>query len=58
LAGVQEIIDGVLREKWPVVFTSGRQGALVSVGGKQWPVVVDGEYLVLANPRFLKSDQQ
>jgi uncharacterized membrane protein len=55
LAGVQEIVDGVLQDKWPVVFTDGRQSALAPVGaGKQWPVVVDGEYMVLANPRFLE----
>ena len=56
LAGVPEVIAGMLKEHWPVVYTGGHQFALVNIeGGRQWPVAVDGEYLVLANPRYAKE---
>ncbi|HUK82548.1 MAG TPA: glycosyltransferase family 39 protein [Verrucomicrobiae bacterium] len=56
LAGVPDVIEGMVQKKWPVVFTGGHQVALVNIGGvKQWPVAVDGEYLVLANPQFTKA---
>jgi hypothetical protein len=55
LTGVQEVVDGILREQWPIVYHGGSQVALVNVGnGKQWPVTVGGEYLVMQNPRFNK----
>ncbi len=58
LKGVQDVIDGVLGEKWPVVYTGGEQVAVVSVGGgKSWPVAVEGEYIVFGNPRFVKGTQ-
>jgi hypothetical protein len=55
LKGVPEVMAVVLQERWPLVYEGGRQAALVNVGGRQWPVVVDGEYMVLANPRFAKA---
>ncbi len=56
LKGVQEVMDGMIQEKWPVVFSGGHQVALADVGqGKRWPVVVGGEYLVMANPQFMKG---
>jgi hypothetical protein len=55
LKGVPEVIDTVLQDRWPVVYSGGRQTALANVGGRQWPVTVGGEYMVLANPRFTKA---
>ena len=59
LAGVQEVVDRAVQARWPVVFTGGHPIALLNVGnGKQWPVVIDGEYMVLANPRFAGDNQK
>jgi hypothetical protein len=55
LKGVPEIMATVLQDRWPIVYMGGRQAAVVDVGGRQWPVTVDGEYMVLANPRFTKA---
>ena len=55
LKGVPEVISTVLQERWPVVYMGGRQAAVVNVAGRQWPVTVDGEYMVLANPRWAKA---
>jgi hypothetical protein len=54
LAGVPEAVDGMLREQWPIVVVAGEKAAVVNIGNTRWPVVVNGEYLVLANPRFAK----
>lgn len=55
LKGVREVVGQMVREQWPVVYHGGRQVAYAPVGeGLAWPVAVEGEYLVLANPRFLK----
>ena len=55
LKGVPEVVATVLQDRWPVVYLGGRQATLVNVGGRQWPVTVAGEYMVLANPRFAKT---
>ncbi len=58
LGGVQEIIDEVMGQKWPVVYAGGEQVAAVPVGGgKRWPVTVEGEYMVFANPRLANVAQ-
>lgn len=55
LTGVKEVVGQMVREGWPVVYHGGRQVAYAPVGnGISWPVAVDGEYIVLANPRFIR----
>lgn len=54
LAGVPEAVDGMIREQWPIVAVAGEKAAVVNIGSNRWPVVVNGEYLVLANPRLVK----
>jgi 4-amino-4-deoxy-L-arabinose transferase-like glycosyltransferase len=54
LEGVPEIVNAMLEQHWPVVWHSGEQYVLAPLGdGKNWPVALGGEYLVLANPRFV-----
>ena len=53
--GVPELMAVILEEEWPVVATTGREVRLKTFEpGGRWPVAVGGEYLVLANPRFVK----
>ena len=53
--GALAIVPLMVAEGWKPVYVGGQGMALVDVGaGKQWPVAVDGEYLVFANPRFVK----
>ena len=53
--GAWEIVPFMIAEGWKPVYVGGQGMALVNIGpNKQWPVAVDGEYLVLANPRFVK----
>jgi hypothetical protein len=59
LRGVPEVVAQMLTEKWPVVWHGGAGATVVKVGnGRMWPVAVGGEYLVFANPRFVKSSEQ
>jgi hypothetical protein len=54
LKGVPEVVGAMTAAKWPVVYPVNKQVAYVPMGPNiQWPVVVGGEYLVLANPRFV-----
>ncbi|HTS20100.1 MAG TPA: glycosyltransferase family 39 protein [Verrucomicrobiae bacterium] len=54
--GGSEIVPLMLDGKWNVVYQGGREVAYAEIGpGKKWPVVVDGEYLVLANPQLVKG---
>lgn len=54
--GAGEIVPLMVDEKWKVVYAGGRGVAYAQIGpGKKWPVVVDGEYLVLANPQLVKE---
>lgn len=56
LKGVPEVVGAIMAEKWPVVFPVDKRVGIIPMGpGVQWPVVVGGEYLVLANPRFVKD---
>jgi len=56
LNGVAETVSQMVREKWRVVYAGGQGVAYAPVGsGVSWPVVVGGEYLVLANPRLVKE---
>lgn len=53
LRGVTDLVSQMLRDGWQVAYTTGNGTATVPVGGgRTWPVAVDGEFLVLANPRF------
>ena len=53
--GALEFVSQMVAESWKPVYVGGQGIALVNVGAnKRWPVAVDGEYLVLANPRFVK----
>ncbi|MDW8343128.1 MAG: hypothetical protein RMM51_01390 [Verrucomicrobiae bacterium] len=55
LKGVKELVGQMVREGWPIVYHGGRQVAYAPIGdGISWPVAVDGEYIVLANPRFIR----
>jgi 4-amino-4-deoxy-L-arabinose transferase-like glycosyltransferase len=52
LAGVAERVEALLEAGWRPVFVGGDgQMAVVNVRGRKWPVAVNGEYLVLSNPR-------
>jgi 4-amino-4-deoxy-L-arabinose transferase-like glycosyltransferase len=54
--GAAEIVPVMVDEKWNVVYAGGRGVAYAQIGpGKKWPVVIDGEYLVLANPQLVKE---
>ncbi|HVM60094.1 MAG TPA: glycosyltransferase family 39 protein [Verrucomicrobiae bacterium] len=54
--GAGEIVPLMLDEKWNVVYAGGRGVAYAPIGpDKKWPVVLDGEYLVLANPQLVKG---
>jgi hypothetical protein len=54
--GASEIVPLMLDENWKVAYAGGRGVAYAQIGpGKKWPVVVDGEYLVLANPQLVKE---
>ena len=53
LKGVKETVAKMVQEQWPVVYHGGQQVAYAPTGnGMAWPVAVNGEYLVLSNPRF------
>ncbi len=52
--GGQEVVAGMTREKWPVVFPPNANVVYPPQLDGQWPVMVGGEYFVLANPRFVK----
>lgn len=55
LKGVPERVEAMLSAGWKPVYVGGNgQMAIVNVRGHQWPVAVNGEYLVLANPRLVK----
>jgi 4-amino-4-deoxy-L-arabinose transferase-like glycosyltransferase len=53
LRGVSDVMATVLQEQWPVVYAGSQQTTWVDFDGKPWPVVVNGEYMVLANPKFV-----
>ncbi len=54
--GASEIVPLMIDQNWKVVYADGRGVAYAQIApGKKWPVVVDGEYLVLANPRLVKE---
>jgi len=54
-AGGQEVVAGMVAEHWPVVFPQPAQVVYPPQLSGRWPVLLDGEYLVLANPRFIKD---
>jgi hypothetical protein len=55
LAGVPERVEAMLHAGWKPVYAGGSgQMAIVDVRGHKWPVAVNGEYLVLENPRLVK----
>ena len=55
LAGVPERVEAMLNAGWRPVYVGGSgQMAIVNVRGHKWPVAVNGEYLVLENPRLVK----
>ena len=55
LKGVPERVEAMLSAGWKPVYVGGSgQVAIVNLRGHQWPVAVDGEYLVLANPQLVK----
>ena len=54
-AGGQEVVAGMIAEHWPVVFPQPAQVVYPPQLFGQWPVLLDGEYLVLANPRLIKD---
>ena len=54
VAGGQEIVAKMVAERWPVVFPANAQVIYPPQLGGTWPVLVGGEYLVLANPRLTK----
>jgi 4-amino-4-deoxy-L-arabinose transferase-like glycosyltransferase len=55
LKGVPEHVEAVLGAGWKPVYVGGSgQMAIVNFRGHQWPVAVNGEYLVLANPQLVK----
>ena len=54
-----DIVPVMVSEGWPVVYAGGRGAAFMPVDGdRKWPVAVDGEYLVLANPKLVNADQK
>ncbi len=58
LAGVPERVEAILNAGWqPVTNIVGCSGqvAVLNVRGHKWPVAVNGEYLVLSNPRLVKQ---
>ena len=54
LKGVPEVLEAMMKEKWPVVYHGGQGVMYAELGGRPWPLAVNGEYLVFANPRFAK----
>jgi len=53
--GASDIVPQMLNDGWKVVWSGGHEVAYASLGGgRRWPVVIGGEYLVLANPRLTK----
>jgi 4-amino-4-deoxy-L-arabinose transferase-like glycosyltransferase len=56
LKGVPEVVNSMIADRWPTAYASGKGVAYVNIGPDQrWPVAVDGEYLVLANPQLVKE---
>jgi 4-amino-4-deoxy-L-arabinose transferase-like glycosyltransferase len=52
--GAGGIVPLMLDAGWKVVYAGGRGVGYAQIGpGKKWPVVIDGEYLVLANPQLM-----
>lgn len=59
LEGMAGIVSGMVREQWPVVFAGGSGVAHAPIGqGTSWPLALNGEYLVLANPRLVKPAER
>jgi hypothetical protein len=59
LAGVPERVEALLNAGWQPVYVGGSgKMAIVDTRGHKWPVVVNGEYLVLANPRLAIAGQK
>ena len=56
-AGGQDAVAGMVAEHWPVVFPQSAPAVYPPQLAGRWPVLRDGEYLVLANPRFIKDGQ-
>ncbi|MCG3149316.1 MAG: hypothetical protein PCFJNLEI_02776 [Verrucomicrobiae bacterium] len=54
VSGGREILAKMTAERWPVVFPPNAQVVYPPQLGGGWPLIVGGEYLVLANPRFAK----
>ena len=54
MAGGRAVVAKMVAERWPGVFPPNAQVIYPPQLGGQWPVVVGGEYLVLANPKLTK----
>lgn len=54
VAGGRAVVAKMVAERWPVVFPANAQVIYPPQLGGGWPVLVGGEYLVLANPRLTK----
>ncbi len=53
--GAKDVVPEMLAAGWQVVYQGGQTVTLAEISpGRKWPVVVGGEYLVLANPRLAK----
>lgn len=53
LRGVADLVSQMLRDGWQVVHTTGSGTTTIPSGpNKLWPVAVNGEFLVLANPQL------
>jgi 4-amino-4-deoxy-L-arabinose transferase-like glycosyltransferase len=53
LKGVPERVEAMLEAGWKPVYVGGSgQMAVITARGHKWPVAVNGEYLVLANPQL------
>lgn len=53
--GGGDVVGRLVADGWKVVWSGGHPVAYASLGGdKRWPIVIGGEYLVLANPKLTK----
>lgn len=50
----EDAVAVMMREKWPIVHASTPHVEAVTLApDQQWPVVVEGEYLIFANPQMI-----
>jgi Dolichyl-phosphate-mannose-protein mannosyltransferase len=56
--GVLDRVSAMLEEAWPIVYVGGERWITVEVMGKKWPVAVNGEYIVLANPKLVQAAER